>query len=78
MRRRIQECLGCHCACLTTAWQYCLETGGKHVETGHRRVMLACVGSRRTSAYFTELGTGMHKRVCARVCEARGQLRRGR
>lgn len=73
MRRCIEECLSCHRVCLTMAAQHCLEVGGKHVEPGHMRLMLACAEICRTSAHLMLLGTGQHKATCAAcaaICEA--------
>jgi hypothetical protein len=81
-RRCVDECLGCHRACVTTASQHCLDVGGRHVEPRHFRLMPACADLCRTSAYLMELGTELHKRacaVCAEVCEElRGGGRHGR
>ena len=72
MTRCIEDCLSCHRTCLTMVSHHCLEVGGKHVEKGHMRLMLACAEICRTSAYFMMLGTEHHKHLCAEcadVCE---------
>jgi hypothetical protein len=69
MRRCVEACLDCHRTCVTMASQHCLDVGGRHVEPRHFRLMLACAEVCRTSAYFMELGTELHKRTCAEVCE---------
>src|SRR5215211_8374455 len=71
-RRCIDDCLSCHRTCMTMVSQHCLVVGGKHVEPRYMRIVLACAEIYRTSAYFMELGTELHKRtcaVCAEVCE---------
>lgn len=42
MTRCIETCLSCYKACVSTAMNHCLEAGGKHVETSHLRLMMAC------------------------------------
>lgn len=72
MRRCIEACLACHQACLSTAPHHCLDVGGEPVEPRHMRPMLACAEICRTSAWFMELGTELHRRVCgvcAEICE---------
>lgn len=71
MQRCIQACLDCHRVCLTALSHHCLDVGGGHVAPRHVRLMLACAEICRTSAYFMELGTELHKhtcRICAIVC----------
>jgi hypothetical protein len=73
MQSCIDECLRCYQTCLGMASNHCLPAGGKHVEPGHFRLMLACAEMCRTSAHFMLIGTPEHKhtcRACAEVCEA--------
>lgn len=73
MRSCIEECLRCYQMCLAEASQHCLEAGGKHVEPGHFRLMLACAEACRTSAHMMLLGVAEHKQscaACAAFCEA--------
>lgn len=61
----------CHPGC-NMAMTHCLEQGGKHVEPGHFRLMMACAEICRTSAHFMLIGTPHHKhtcRECAEICE---------
>ena len=73
MRRCIEACEQCHRICLQTAMNHCLETGGKHVEPKHFRLMLNCAEICQTSANFMISSSHLHQRtceVCAEVCEA--------
>lgn len=72
MKSCIEECLRCYSTCLGMAMNHCLEAGGKHLEPGHFRTMMACAEICRTSAHFMLLGTPHHKhtcRECAEICE---------
>src|SRR4051794_14963794 len=71
MSRCIETCLACYKTCLSTAMNHCLETGGKHVEPKHFRLMMACAEICRTSAHFMLINTPHHKhtcRECAEIC----------
>ena len=72
MQQCIDACLSCHTTCLHTV-QHCLEMGGKHAESKHITLLLACAEICRTSAAFMSLGSQHHARVCgvcAEVCRA--------
>ena len=72
MQNCVDRCLGCYSSCLSSAMTHCLETGGKHVEPKHFRLMMACAEICRTSAHFMLLNTPHHKhtcRECAEICE---------
>lgn len=72
MKSCIEECLRCYQTCLSTATGHCLETGGRHTEPQHLRLMMACAEMCRTSAHFMLMGSEFHKRscrLCAEVCE---------
>jgi hypothetical protein len=51
MTHCVEICLSCYKTCLVTAMNHCLETGGKHVEPTHFRLMMACAEMCRTSAH---------------------------
>lgn len=73
MQSCIQECLRCQTACLSMAMNHCLEVGGKHVEPGHFRIMMACAEICATTAKFMMMNSDHHKhlcRECAEICEA--------
>ena len=73
MQSCIEECLRCHSTCLSMLMNHCVETGDRHLEPEHVRLMQACAEICRTSAAFMSIGTAFHKRtcaVCAEVCEA--------
>jgi hypothetical protein len=68
----IQACLNCYSICLGTAMHHCLETGGKHVEPKHFRLMMACAEICRTSAHFMLIDSDHYKhtcRECAEICD---------
>lgn len=72
MQACIDECLRCYSTCLGMLMNHCLETGGKHLEPEHVRLMQACAEVCRTSAAFMAIGTEFHKRtcaLCAEICE---------
>lgn len=72
MRACIEECLRCDAACLGMAMNHCLTVGGKHVEPGHFKLMMACAEMCRTSAAMMMIGTRHHKqtcRECAEICD---------
>ena len=69
----IDECISCHQTCLQTAMGHCLETGGKHVEPGHFRLMMSCAEICQTSANFMLSDSPFSQqicRVCAEICDA--------
>jgi hypothetical protein len=69
MRSCIDECLRCYQVCLGTAMTHCLETGGKHTEPKHFRLMMACAEICRTAAHFMLLSSPHHKHVCGECAE---------
>jgi hypothetical protein len=71
MSRCIEVCLECYKVCLGTGMNHCLETGGKHTEPAHFRLMMACAEMCRTSAHFMLISSPHHKhtcRECAEIC----------
>lgn len=69
MRECIESCLKCYQTCLGTAMGHCLETGGKHVEPVHFRLMMACAEICRTSAHFMLIKSEHHRHVCRECAE---------
>lgn len=69
MQGCIDECLECYQSCLGTAMTHCLETGGKHVEPAHFRLMMACAEMCRTAAHFMLLNSPHHQHVCRECAE---------
>jgi hypothetical protein len=72
MEECIKNCLDCHHICLETAMNHCLETGGKHTEPAHFRLMINCAEICQTSANFMLSGSELHHLtcgVCAQICE---------
>lgn len=76
MQACIEACLGCYQTCLSTAMHHCLETGGKHTQPPHFRLMMSCAEMCRTSAHMMLIGSDVHKKTCAacaEICEACAQ-----
>ena len=69
MTRCIALCMSCYQTCLGTAMNRCLETGGKHVEPKHFRLMMACAEICRTSAHFMLINTPHHRHTCGECAE---------
>ena len=68
----IEACQSCSATCLQTAMHHCLETGGKHTEPDHFRLMMACVEVCRASAALMLIGSPAHRLqcdLCAKICE---------
>ena len=71
MQKCIDDCLRCYQTCFGMAMNHCLESGGKHVEPAHFRLMTACPEICRTSAHFMLMNSPHHKhlcRECAEIC----------
>jgi hypothetical protein len=69
----IDDCLHCYRTCLQTSMTHCLETGGRHTEPEHFRLMTNCAELCRTAADFMLSGSDLHAVVCsacAEVCNA--------
>lgn len=76
MRQCIDHCLHCYRVCRETALNHCLETGDRHIETRHVRLMLDCAQICDTAASFMMGNSELHAKVCAvcaDVCEACAQ-----
>jgi hypothetical protein len=69
----IDACNRCHQTCLHEAMNHCLESGGKHVEASHFRLMMNCAEMCQTSANFmlsSSEFSGQVCALCAEICEA--------
>jgi hypothetical protein len=69
----IADCQACSGECLETAMHICLETGGRHTEPTHFRLMINCAEICRTAAEFMLSRSAFHERLCglcADVCTA--------
>lgn len=69
----IDACTKCYQICLSTAMNHCLETGGKHVEAKHFRLMMNCAQMCQTSANLQISSSEFISKfcaLCAEVCEA--------
>lgn len=72
----IEHCMHCHRVCIETAMNHCLESGGRHVEPRHFRLMVNCADACRLAADFMLSSSDLHAKmcaVCADVCEACAQ-----
>jgi hypothetical protein len=73
MQQCIKNCLDCYSACTNMAMNHCLETGGRHVEPEHFRLMVNCAAMCQTAADFMLTSSPLHAQtcgVCADVCNA--------
>ena len=73
MQACIDTCSHCHQTCLQTAMNHCLESGGKHVEAEHFRLMINCAEICQTSLNFMLSGSKLSSHVCgvcAKICDA--------
>lgn len=73
MQSCIDACTQCYQTCLESAMNHCLETGGKHVEPEHFRLMMNCAEICQTSANFMLSGSEFCDQVCelcAEICDA--------
>lgn len=73
MQSCIDACNHCHQTCLHEAMNYCLDSGGKHVEPNHMRLMLNCAEICQTSANLMLSSSALSNQfcgICAEVCDA--------
>ncbi|WP_255398794.1 four-helix bundle copper-binding protein [Nitrosovibrio sp. Nv6] len=73
MQTCIAACDNCHQTCLQAAMNHCLESGGRHVEAGHFRLMMNCAEICQTSLNFMLSGSQYSNqvcRICAEICDA--------
>lgn len=72
----IVDCLECYSLCRQEAMNHCLESGGRHVDPDHFRLMQDCAEICRTAAEFM-LGSSVFYPqlcgLCAQVAEACAQ-----
>lgn len=69
MRDCIDNYLRCYQTCFGMAMNHCLESGGKHVDPAHFRLMTACAEMCRTSAHFMRMSSPHHNHVCGECAE---------
>ena len=73
MQECIDECWKCRTHCQETLFNYCLEEGGKHVESRHIKLMTDCIQICQIAADFMTRNSELHIAVCkacAEICEA--------
>jgi hypothetical protein len=75
--QNMQSCIDisfhCHQTCLQTAMNYCLDTGGKLVDSEHFRLMMNCAEICQVCANFQLTNSAFCVQICklcADVCEA--------
>ena len=61
MQSCIEACSHCHQVCLQIALGHCLNTGGKHVEAEHFRLMMSCAEICQASANLQLGGSVFHQ-----------------
>lgn len=69
----MDACNICHQICLQTAMTQCLESGGKHVQPEHLRLIMNCAEICQTSSNFLLSSSTFSEqicRVCCDICEA--------
>jgi hypothetical protein len=73
MKQCIEDCQQCSTECFETAMHHCLESGGRHTEPEHFRLMINCAELCQTAANFMLSRSAFHEQLCAlcaEVCEA--------
>src|SRR4051794_26499369 len=68
----IDACLHCYRTCTQMFMGHCLESGGRHVEPDHARLMTTCAEICRTAAHAMLSQASVHTTICAAcadVCE---------
>lgn len=73
MQSCIDACNKCYQTCLQTAMNHCLDTGGRHVEPAHFRLMMNCAQICQTSVDLQLSGSAFCAKycaLCAEICEA--------
>ena len=68
----IESCLACYQSCLGESMTHCLESGGKHVEPAHFRLMSTCAEICRTAAHLMLIDSSHAKllcKLCADICD---------
>jgi hypothetical protein len=73
MQSCIDACNQCYQMCLRTAMNHCLESGGRHVDPQHFRLMMNCAEICQTSVNFMLSHSAFSSQicgVCAETCEA--------
>jgi hypothetical protein len=69
MKRCVADCQACHAECLETALHTCLETGGRHTDPQHFRLMMSCAQVCQTAADLMSGRSQFHARLCALCAE---------
>jgi len=72
MHEAINVCWECRATCNDILFNYCLKTGGEHVEEAHVKLMMDCIQMCQTSADFMTRNSELHMAICnacADVCD---------
>ena len=72
MHECIELCLRTHQEC-SESFQYCLQTGGDHIDPHHLKLMQSSIEICYTSARFMMLQSPYHQvmcEICAQICTA--------
>ena len=73
MQKCTKLCGDCHTECQEMLFNYCLPTGGKHVEAEHVKLMTDCIQACQAAADFMSRNSKFYASecsACADVCEA--------
>jgi hypothetical protein len=76
MKQCVEDCQQCAAECLETAMHHCLESGGRHTEPEHFRLMINCADLCQTAANFILSRSTFHESLCvlcAVVCDTCAQ-----
>jgi hypothetical protein len=71
VQKAVQDCLGCHSACLETI-SHCLQLGGQHAEASHIKLLMDCAGVCQITADYLVRGSTYFARMnvlCAEICD---------
>jgi hypothetical protein len=69
----IEACRTCALTCRTMAMTHCLESGGRHTEPPHFRLMMDCATICDAAAAFMAHKSQFHYELCglcSKICEA--------
>lgn len=66
MQQCINDCLDCHATCLETI-AYCVQQGGRHVESAHFQLLMDCAEACQVAANFMCRGSELHGPYCG-IC----------
>ena len=69
VKQCMDDCHECHVMCLSMAMTHCLETGGRHTEPAHMRIMLDCAQICSVALDFMARDSAHHQHICRECAE---------